>query len=128
MIGAQELSEMAENLPDVTCSEPFEPGVQVFKVADKMFAILQPGSLDRAPQVTLKCDPDRAVALRSQYPAVIPGYHMSKKNWNTVILDGTVPDDEVADLLEHSYEEVVARFSKVRRERLEMLRADRSAR
>jgi predicted DNA-binding protein (MmcQ/YjbR family) len=125
MIGAQDLKELAENFPDATCSEPFEPGVLVFKVADKIFAILQPGSPEKAPQVTLKCDPDRAVALRGQHPAIIPGYHMSKKSWNTVILDGTVPDDEVTELLEHSWDEVVAKFPKARREHLEMLRADR---
>jgi len=119
------VSDIAESLPEVTCSEPFAPGVEVFKVGGKVFAILQPGGKDAIAQVTLKCDPVRALALRDQYRAITPGYHMNKENWNTVILDGTVPDDEVAELIEHSYDEVIAGFSKIRRERLEMLRADR---
>jgi predicted DNA-binding protein (MmcQ/YjbR family) len=67
MIGAQELRELAENFPEAICSEPFEPGVPVFKTADKIFAVLQPASAQAPAQVTLKCHPDRAIALRGQH-------------------------------------------------------------
>lgn len=79
MIDAQDLKDLVENLPDVSCSEPFEPGVEVFKVAGKVFAVLQPGTPEAKAQVTLKCQPDRAIALRAQYSAIIPGYHMNSR-------------------------------------------------
>lgn len=66
-----------------------------------MFALL---SLDTTPaQVNLKCDPDRALDLRDQYEQVRPGYHMNKKHWNTVILDGALSDNLVAEMIDHSY-------------------------
>jgi len=107
---------VASELPEVTEEEPFREGVPVFKVAGKVFAIWDPNS-DPA-QVTLKCDPDLALELRAQYAAVSPGYHTNKRLWNTLVLDGTVPEDEVAELIRHAWEQAVATLRKADRERV----------
>ena len=77
--------------PEVIEVSPFGPDVLVYKVCGKMFALTNPSEFPS--RVNLKCDPDRALGLRCQYEAIIPGYHMNKKHWNTVILDGSVPSD-----------------------------------
>jgi predicted DNA-binding protein (MmcQ/YjbR family) len=95
---------------------PFGDEVAVFKVADRMFALVP---LGEAPgSVSLKCDPDLAVGLRGRYAGVTPGYHLNKRHWNTVTLDGSVPDEEVLELIDHSYDLVVARLSKAQRDGL----------
>ena len=86
---------------------PFGEQVAVFKVAGRMFALVLLGSPPGI--VSLKCDPDLAAALRARYAAITPGYHLNKRHWNTVTLDGSVPDGELLDLIDHSYELVVAR-------------------
>ena len=104
------ISDFASQLAGVVEEQPFGPSVDVLKVGGKIFAILSPESSPEA--VSLKCDPELAMALRLQYPAVIPGYHLNKRLWNTVHLDGTIPDDEVLRMVTHSYELVVAGLSK----------------
>jgi predicted DNA-binding protein (MmcQ/YjbR family) len=95
---------------------PFSPGVSVFKVAGKMFAL---SALDREPlQVSLKCEPELAEQLRLSYPAIGPGYHLDKRHWNTVTLDGSLDDAMVADMIEDSYDLVVDGLTKRDRERL----------
>ncbi|WP_142057948.1 MmcQ/YjbR family DNA-binding protein [Pseudonocardia kunmingensis] len=95
---------------------PFDESTSVFKVAGKIFAL---GRLDGLPlRVSLKCDPDLAVQLRMSHPAVTAGYHLNKRHWNTVLLDGSVPDDLVREIIEDSYDLVVARLPKAQRERL----------
>ena len=95
---------------------PFGDEVAVFKVAGKMFALVTMGS---APgNLSLKCDPDLAVGLRRRYAAITAGYHLSKRHWNTVTLDGSVPGDELLDLIDHSYELVVARLPRAERDKL----------
>jgi predicted DNA-binding protein (MmcQ/YjbR family) len=92
---------------------PFGDEVSVFKVGGKMFAA---SHLDEEPlQVSLKCDPDLAVQLRASYPAIAPGYHLNKRHWNTVTLDGSLRDQMVNDLLGDSYDLVVASLPKARR-------------
>jgi predicted DNA-binding protein (MmcQ/YjbR family) len=95
---------------------PFGDEVAVFKVAGRMFALVTlgppPGS------VSLKCDPGRAAALRDRYAAITPGYHLNKRHWNTVALDGSVPDEELLDLIDHSYELVVAGLPRAQRDEL----------
>jgi predicted DNA-binding protein (MmcQ/YjbR family) len=87
---------------DVTESTPFGEETLVFKVNGKMFALI---SLDAVPpRSNLKCDPDRALDLRDRYEQVLPGYHMNKKHWNTVILDGGLGDKMVIEMIDHSYE------------------------
>jgi predicted DNA-binding protein (MmcQ/YjbR family) len=95
-----------QDLPGSVEDTPFGPDVLVYKVGGKLFALTDPG--DHPPRVNLKCDPDRAVELREEYDAVRPGYHMNKKHWNTVILDGSVPSPLVRDLVRHSYDLVVS--------------------
>jgi predicted DNA-binding protein (MmcQ/YjbR family) len=92
---------------------PFGPETSVFKVAGKMFALSQ---LDAdSLRVSLKCEPGLAEALRGAYAAVIPGYHLNKRHWNTVILDGSMPDDAVRDMIEDSYDLVVSALPRARR-------------
>ena len=87
---------------DVTESAPFGEDTLVFKVGGKMFALV---SLDAVPPRTnLKCDPDRALDLRDRYEQVLPGYHMNKKHWNTLILDVVIGDKMVIEMIDHSYD------------------------
>jgi predicted DNA-binding protein (MmcQ/YjbR family) len=95
---------------------PFGDGVAVYKVAGKMFALVP---VDEEPaSVSLKCDPDFAESLRERYAGITPGYHLNKRHWNTVTLDGSVPDDEVQELLDQSYDLVVARLTRAQRSQL----------
>ncbi|OZM77021.1 DNA-binding protein [Pseudonocardia sp. MH-G8] len=95
---------------------PFDESNSVFKVAGKIFALSR---LDGNPlRVSLKCDPDLAVQLRMSHPAITAGYHLNKRHWNTVVLDGSVPDETVREMIEDSYDLVVARLPKAQRERL----------
>ena len=79
---------------------PFDEETLVFKVDEKIFALT---SLDGELSINLKCDPAFAIELREKYSAVTPGYHMNKKHWNTVIIDGTIPDNEIFSWIDHSY-------------------------
>ena len=95
---------------------PFGPETSVFKVARKIFAI---SALDRAPlNLSVLCEPELAVALRNNYSAIRPGYHLDKRHWNTVTLDGSLPDGLVRDLVEDSYDLVVSARPKRVREAL----------
>ncbi len=95
---------------------PFGDDVRVFKVMGKMFALLPVA----APlNISLKCEPTWAQILRSTYPAIQAGYHLNKEHWNTVHLDGTIPDDEVKTMIDHSYELVVKGLTKAQRKALE---------
>ncbi|WP_396635795.1 MmcQ/YjbR family DNA-binding protein [Maribacter sp. R77961] len=88
---------------------PFDEQTLVFKVMGKMFALC---GLGRVPaQVNLKCDPERAIALREEYDGVIAGWHMSKVHWNTVFLESIAPK-LTKELIDHSYELVIAKFTK----------------
>jgi predicted DNA-binding protein (MmcQ/YjbR family) len=105
-LSLEEISEYASELAGVVEEQPFGPEVDVLKVGGKIFAILSPESSPEA--ISLKCEPELALELRDQYSAVIPGYHLNKRHWNTVQLDGTVPDDVILQMVTHSYEQVVA--------------------
>ena len=96
---------------------PFDERTLVFKVAGKMFALIDPEGIP--PAMNLKCDPERAVALREEYEAVEPGYHMNKTHWNTVTFDGSLPGPLAAELIDHSYGLVVASLPKRLRVELE---------
>lgn len=102
--------------PEATEETPFGPDVLVYKVAGKMFAFLVP---DEVPvRMNLKCDPDRAILLRDEYEAIEPGYHMNKRHWNTLLLDGSLRDSFVIELIGHSYDCVLAGLAKATRERI----------
>lgn len=95
---------------------PFDKETLVFKVMGKMFAL---ADVDLFVSVNLKCDPERAVELREQYAGIIGGYHMNKKHWNTIMMDGSVPDMLIKELIDHSYELVVSKLPKVLKVELE---------
>ena len=95
---------------------PFGDGAAVFKVAGRMFALV---SLGPSPgSVSLKCDPRLALDLRARYAAITAGYHLNKRHWNTVELDDSVPDEELLDLIDHSYDLVVASLTRAQRDSL----------
>lgn len=96
---------------------PFDPDLPVLFVGSKLFALL--GKTGEYESVNLKADPEEAWLLRQQYAgSVLPGYHMNKKHWNTVVLDGKVPDGEVFVMLEQSYQLAWSKLSKREREQL----------
>ncbi len=103
----------------VTESFPFDEHTLVFKVMEKMFALI---ALERVPlQINLKCDPERAIQLREEYDGlIIPGYHMSKVHWNTVYVEQVAPDF-VRNLIDHSYQLVVDKLPKKKKEELSAL-------
>jgi len=95
---------------------PFGPEHSVFKVGGKIFAI---SALDRTPlEVSVKSEPELALQLRAGYAAIRPGYHLNKRHWNTVTLDGSLPDELVRDLIEDSYDLVVSALPKRTRQQL----------
>lgn len=96
-------------------SLPFDNDTLVFKVGGKMFALYSLKSMNR---LTLKCDPDRALELRAEWEEVQPGYHMHKKHWNTVHLDGRLHADMVRDMIDDSYNLIVKSLKKKDREAL----------
>ena len=95
------LREYCISKKDATESFPFGDDTLVFKVHNRIFALV---NLDGDLSINLKCEPAFAIELRERYSSVTPGYHMNKKHWNTVLLDGSVPDKEIRSWIDHSYE------------------------
>ena len=93
----------------VTEEFPFDEKVLVFKVMGKIFSLT---NIDLFKSVNLKCDPEWAQELREEYIGIVPGYHMNKKHWNTVKMDGSIPSDKLKELIDHSYELVVKKLPK----------------
>jgi predicted DNA-binding protein (MmcQ/YjbR family) len=112
-VDAQELKAACLALPGAVEDFPFGDEVSVFKVAGKMFALSDLGA--DPLQLSIKCEPELAAQLRATYPAIGPGYHLNKRHWNTVTLDGSLPDRMVTDMLGDSYDLVVASLPKTRR-------------
>ncbi len=105
--------------PGVTESFPFDESTLVFKVMNKMFALT---GLNREDfTVNLKCDPDRAIELREEYPEIVEGYHMSKKHWNTISFDEGLSKNLLVELIDHSYDLVVKGLKKADRELLKSM-------
>ena len=108
-----ELKAACLALPGAVEEFPFGDEVSVFKVGGKMFAL---SALDGTPlEISVKCDPDIARQLRAAHQAIRPGYHLNKRHWNTITLDGALPDQMVTDMLTDSYDLVVASLPKARR-------------
>jgi predicted DNA-binding protein (MmcQ/YjbR family) len=105
------------DMPGAEETFPFGPENSVFKVEGKIFAISR---LDRASplRISLKCEPGLAEQLRAGHPAITPGYHLNKRHWNTVALDGSLPDAMVRDMIEDSYDLIVARLPKRKQQAL----------
>jgi len=96
---------------------PFDSQTLVFKVMGKMFAL---ADVDLFESVNLKCDPAWAVELREKYSEIIPGYHMNKKHWNTIAMDGVLADVLIKQLIDHSYELVVENLPRRLKDELEL--------
>jgi len=121
-----EFREYCLTKPGATEGTPFGPDVLVFKVGGKMFAL---AALDEVPTtINLKCDPDLALDLRDRYEQVRPGYHMNKKHWNTVEIEGGISLVELRRMIDHSYELVVKNLPKAAQRNHRRERASRSSR
>ena len=106
----RELSDFVSLLPGSVEEQPFGPQVDVFKVGGRIFAILSPE--ERPERISLKCEPSLALELRDRHGAVLPGYHLNKQHWNTVVLDGSIDDDEIRAMVTHSYDRVFAGLTR----------------
>ena len=113
----EDFREYCVRKPGVTEEFPFDEVTLVFKVMGKMFALT---NLDGDWSLALKCDPQRAIDLREQFPAIQPGYHMSKVHWNTVMMDGSLPQPLVLEMIDHSYQLVVGKLPKKVKDELKM--------
>jgi predicted DNA-binding protein (MmcQ/YjbR family) len=106
----EQIREYCLKKKGVTEEFPFDEETLVFKVMGKMFLL---ASLEKVPlQINLKCDPEKAIELREEYESVLPGWHMSKKHWNTVIIDGSIPQKDMFEWVDHSYVLVVNGLKK----------------
>ncbi len=112
----EEIREYCLAKPAVTEGFPFGETTLVFKVMNKMFALV---GLERVPPfINLKCDPDRAIELRGHFEDIRPGWHMNKQQWNSVYYTGSIPRDLILKLIDHSYDLVVRGLKKADREAL----------
>ena len=119
---AQQAENYLLSKPETSLYYPFGDDVKVFRVKKKMFATIAHGKTakiaktsDEAKQhfwMNLKCDPDEAVMLRDIFSAVIPGYHMNKSSWNSIILDGSIPQGEIERMMDNSFRLVVSKMTK----------------
>ena len=114
----EELREYCLSLPHVTEDMPFDEDILVFRICNRIFVLT---SLESVPlRVSLKCDPERAIALREQYPdKIVAGYHLNKKHWNTVLLEG-LPLTLIDEMIIDSYMLVVEKIPKKERESLDL--------
>lgn len=112
---AAKLRKWCLDRPGATEEFPFGPEVTVFKVGGKIFAI---SGLADPLKVSVKCEPELARRHRASYPAVNPGYHLNKRHWNTITIDGSMPDRLVLDMIEDSYDLIVESLPRRAREAL----------
>jgi predicted DNA-binding protein (MmcQ/YjbR family) len=102
MMDHKTVEEYLLSMPNTVLEYPFGKEVAVYKTNDKMFALIAENT--NPVRLSLKCDPQLANLLREKYETVLPGYHLNKKHWNTIILSGQLEWEEVKDLIRHSYE------------------------
>jgi predicted DNA-binding protein (MmcQ/YjbR family) len=116
-MNVEELRDYCLSLKATTDCFPFDDVTLVLKVQGKMFGLIP---LDNPePQITLKCDPDRAISLREEYEAIVPAWHFNKKHWNTVMIAPSISKSLLCELINHSYDLVVAGLPKKLREELQ---------
>jgi predicted DNA-binding protein (MmcQ/YjbR family) len=108
-LNVEELRDYCLQRPGTTEGLPFGEDTLVFKVAEKIFLLI---GLTTGNRFNVKCDPELAVDLRERYAEVIPGYHMNKKLWNTVYMDGSLTRKQLCEMIDHSYEQVVNSLPK----------------
>ncbi len=111
----EELREYCLAKIAVTEGFPFDYETLVFKVMDKMFLLT---NINKRLSVNLKCEPEKAIELRELYASVLPAYHMNKKHWNTVLIDGSISEEQIQEWIDHSYDEVVGKMTKKMRTNL----------
>jgi predicted DNA-binding protein (MmcQ/YjbR family) len=115
----EQIREYCLKKKGVTEEFPFDEETLVFKVIGKIFLL---ASLETIPlQINLKCNPEKAIELREEYEAIQPGYHMNKKHWNTVIIDGSIPNKRILEWIDESYKIVVLGLKKSDKQKLEKL-------
>jgi predicted DNA-binding protein (MmcQ/YjbR family) len=106
----EDLRDYVLSLKNVAESFPFGEDTLVFKTNDKIFLLV---SLSSSPlQFNVKCDPEKAIELREQYPCILPGYHMNKKHWNTIIVDGSLSQSQLKNFIKDSYDLISKRSTK----------------
>lgn len=105
-----ELRDFCLSLPHAEEATPFDETTLVYKIGGKIFALTDINTPDR---VNLKCDPNRAIELRERYPEIIPGWHMNKRHWNTVQIDGDLPNEMIRELIYHSYQLVFRTLPRI---------------
>ena len=106
----ESLREYCISKNNSTESFPFGDDTLVFKTDRKIFALV---NLDGDLSINLKCEPAFAIELRERYPSVIPGYHMNKRHWNTILIDGSIPDNEILKWIAHSYDLVIGKIHPI---------------
>jgi len=112
----KQLEEYVLSKPGSRLDFPFDEHTAVYKVADKMFALMPQ---NKTPlRISLKCDPALSELLREKYESVMPGYHLNKRHWNTVVLTGQLENQEIFDLVDHSYKLVVETLPKTEQDKL----------
>lgn len=111
----EDLREYCITKKGTTEEFPFDDVTLVFKVMGKMYALC---NLDGNLSVNLKCNPEKAITLREEHEAIKPGWHMNKKHWNTVVLDGSLKPDFIKEMIDHSYDLVTSKLSKTQKQEL----------
>lgn len=115
----ESISEYCLKKKGVTEDFPFDVDTLAIRVMNKIFLL---ASLEKVPlQINLKCDPEYAIELRERYDSIQPGFHMNKSHWNTVTLDGSIPQSELKNMIDHSYDQVVKGLKKSDKEKLKDL-------
>jgi len=115
-MNAEDIRNYCVKKPEVTESLPFNDTALVFKVNGKMFVLLD---LEGELRISLKCDPAKAIDIRERYSSVIPGYHMNKRLWNTIYIDGTIDEHLIFQWIDDSYRLVIEKMSFSERKRLQ---------
>lgn len=115
-----DLIEYCARLKASTEDFPFDEVTLTYKVGGKIFILISTAS--ETLRINLKCNPERAIQLREEFSAIIPGFHMNKKHWNTVVLDGSLPKKLVHEMIAHSYELVYKSLTKAKKEQISNLK------
>jgi predicted DNA-binding protein (MmcQ/YjbR family) len=109
-MNVESLREYCLSKPGAEETLPFGPDTLVYKVGGKAFLLTGLGN--EGLRFNVKCDPDKAIELREEFPCVLPGWHMNKKHWNTIVVDGSVSSKQLKEWIDHSYDLVASTFSK----------------
>ena len=112
----KKLCAYLESKPGAFPDYPFDELTRVYKVGGKMFALIAEN--ENPLRMNLKCDPADALALRAEHEAILPGWHMNKKHWNTIVLDASLPDTLVKEMIDHSYDLIVENLPLKNRSKL----------